>query len=114
MPQLSQDTAREWIRRWDLQQEQGLPDREERFTALIDAVQEGAGRKDPLVIDLGCGPGSLSARLLDRIPEATIAAVDADPVMLALARAAFAGRAGVRFFSADLRQPGWAGRLSLD
>lgn len=114
MPELGRDAAREWIRRWDLQQEDRLPDREDRFTALIDAVQEGTGRKDPLVIDLGCGPGSLSARLLDRIPEATIAAVDADPVMLALARAAFADRAGVRFFSADLRQPGWAGQLGLD
>ena len=72
MPQLDRDSAREWIRRWDLQQEQHLPDREERFTALIDAVEEGTGRPDPVVIDLGCGPGSLSIRLLDRIPAATI------------------------------------------
>ena len=114
MPELDRDAAQEWIRRWDLQQEDRLPDREERFTALIDAVEAGTGRKDPLVIDLGCGPGSLSARLLDQIPEATIAAVDADPVMLTLARAAFAGRAGVRFFPVDLRQPGWAGQLGLD
>ncbi|HEY9244717.1 MAG TPA: class I SAM-dependent methyltransferase [Streptosporangiaceae bacterium] len=114
MPELDRDAAREWIRRWDLQQEDRLPDREERFTALIDAVEEGTGRKDPLVIDLGCGPGSLSARLLDRIPEATIAAVDADPVMLTLARAAFTDRPGLRFFSVDLRQPGWAGQLGLD
>jgi SAM-dependent methyltransferase len=114
MPQLDQDTAREWIRRWDLQQEQGLPDREERFTALIDAAQEGTGRKDPLIIDLGCGPGSLTDRLLDRIPEATVVAVDADPVMLALARAAHSGRPGLRFVSVDLRHPGWAAKLSLD
>lgn len=114
MPELDRDAAQEWIRRWDLQQEEHLPDREERFTALIDAVEDGTGRKDPLVIDLGCGPGSLSARLLNRIPDATIAAVDADPVMLTLARAAFAGRAGVRFFPADLRQPGWSSRLELD
>jgi SAM-dependent methyltransferase len=114
MPQIDQDTAREWIRRWDLQQEDGLPDREDRFTALIDAVQEGTGRKDPLIIDLGCGPGSLSDRLLDRIPEATIVAVDADPVMLALAKAAHRDRPGLRFVSADLRHPGWAAKLNLD
>ncbi len=114
MPQLDRDAAREWIRRWDLQQEESLPDREERFTALIDAVQEGAGRPDPLVIDLGCGPGSLSIRLLDRIPAATVVAVDADPVMLALARAAYGDRAGLRFVCADLRHPGWSGELSLD
>jgi SAM-dependent methyltransferase len=114
MPQLGQDTAREWIRRWDLQQEQGLPDREDRFNALIDAAEEGTGRKDPLIIDLGCGPGSLSARLLDRLPEATIVAVDADPVMLALARAAHGDRPGLRFVPADLRHPGWGAKLGLD
>ena len=114
MTELGRDAAREWIRRWDLQQEESLPDREERFTALIDAVEAGTGRPDPLVVDLGCGPGSLSARLLDRIPAATVVAVDADPVLLALARAAHAGRDGLRFAAADLRSPGWSGRLGLD
>src|SRR5919108_2517984 len=101
MPQLDRDAAREWIRRWDLQQEEHLPDREERFTVLIDAVEEGTGRPDPLVIDLGCGPGSLSARLLDRIPGATVVAVDADPLLLSLGRAVYAGRAGLRFVELD-------------
>ena len=114
MPQLDRDAARDWIRRWDLQQEDSLPDREDRFTALIDAVEAGTGRPDPLIIDLGCGPGSLSDRLLDRVPDATVVAVDADPVMLALARAAHQGRPGLRFVSADLRHPGWTTALDLD
>ncbi len=114
MPELDRDAAREWIRRWDLQQENSLPDREERFTALIDAVEEGTGRADPLVIDLGCGPGSLSVRLLDRVPAAAVVAIDADPVLLALARTAYGDLAGLRFTSADLRCPGWSGELSLD
>jgi SAM-dependent methyltransferase len=114
MPQLDRDTARDWIRRWDLQQEDHLPDREDRFTALIDAVQDGTGRPDPMIIDLGCGPGSLSVRLLQRIPAATIVAVDADPVMLALARAAHEGTTGLRFTSIDLRTPGWSTKLDLD
>ena len=42
---LSQADARTWIDRWDAQQQSFLPDREERFTALIDAVQECAGRR---------------------------------------------------------------------
>ena len=62
---LTTTVAQSWIVRWDRQQEGYLPDREERFTALIDAVEAGAGRPDPLVLDLGCGPGSLSARLRD-------------------------------------------------
>jgi len=71
---VDKDLAAAWIGRWDAQQQEGMPDREERFTALIDAVTEGAGRPDPLVIDLGCGPGSLAVRLLDRIPAATVVA----------------------------------------
>src|ERR1700679_3756202 len=57
LPALDAAAARDWIERWDLQQEVYMPDREERFTALIDAVEAGSGRPDPLVLDLGCGPG---------------------------------------------------------
>ena len=62
MTELAQDTALGWIERWERQQEDLLPDREDRFTALIDAVELGTGREDPVVVDLGCGPGSLSVR----------------------------------------------------
>jgi SAM-dependent methyltransferase len=111
---VDKDVAATWIDRWDTQQQENMPDREERFTALIDAVAEGAGRPDPLVIDLGCGPGSLAVRLLDRIPAATVVAVDADPILLTLGRAAGADRPGLRFADLDLRMAGWTGRLGLD
>jgi SAM-dependent methyltransferase len=114
MPRLGQQYARQWIDRWERQQENHLPDREDRFTALIDAVEEGTGRADPVVIDLGCGPGSLSVRLLDRLPAATVIAVDADPVTLALGRAAYADRPGLCFTDLDLREPGWSAKLGLD
>jgi len=114
MPELDQVSAQRWIDRWERQQEVSLPDREERFTALIDAVADGTGRADPLVIDLGCGPGSLSVRLLGRLPQATVVAVDADPVTLTLGRTAYAGRPGLRFAELDLRTPGWAAALGLD
>ena len=108
MPDLDRDTARDWIERWDRQQEESLPDREDRFTALIDAVEEGTGRPDPLVLDLGCGPGSLAVRLLDRLPGATVIGIDADPVSLALGQAAYSGRPGLRLIDLDLRAPGWS------
>jgi SAM-dependent methyltransferase len=112
--ELTAAAARDWIERWDAQQEGYVPHREERFTALIDAVAAAAGRDDPLVLDLGCGPGSLAARLLDRLPAATVVAVDADPVLLALGQAAAGGRPGLRFADQDLREPGWAAALGLD
>ncbi|GGP10774.1 class I SAM-dependent methyltransferase [Nonomuraea glycinis] len=107
---LTHDAALDWIARWDRQQEGYLPDREERFTALIDAV-EALDRPDPLVIDLGCGPGSLSARLLSRLPKARVISVDADPLLLGLGRAAYPH---LTFVTADLRTPGWTAALGLD
>lgn len=111
---ISQDLARTWIDRWDAQQQGYLPDREERFTALIDAVEAAAGRPDPLVLDVGSGPGSLALRLLNRIPAATVIALDADPLTLALGRAAWRDQRGLRFADVDLRAPGWSAGLALD
>ena len=111
---VSHAAARTWITRWDRQQEGYVPDREDRFTTMIDAVDLAAGRPDPQVIDLGCGPGSLSVRLLERLPGATVVAVDSDPLLLGLGRAAYDGTAGLRFAELDLRAPGWAQRLGVD
>jgi SAM-dependent methyltransferase len=111
---VGRDAAMAWISSWDAQQQEFMPEREERFTALIDVVAEGIGHAEPLVLDLGCGPGSLSVRLLDRLPDATVIAVDADPLLLAFGRAAWGGRPGLRFADLDLRNPGWASQLGLD
>ncbi|MFI1719285.1 class I SAM-dependent methyltransferase [Streptomyces litmocidini] len=105
--------AEHWTQRWDRQQEEFLPEREALFDALIDVVQESAGRPDPLVVDLGCGPGSIGARLLRRLPEATVVSMDADPVLIALGRGAYGDVRGLRFVAADLRLPEWVDRLGL-
>jgi SAM-dependent methyltransferase len=111
---LDQAVAQRWIDRWDAQQQGYMPDREERFTAVIDAVEAEAGRPDPLVLDLGSGPGSLAVRLLGRIPGASAVAIDSDPLLLALGRAAYGERAGLRFADLDLGVPGWSAGLGLD
>ena len=91
-----------WLARWDAQQQRHIPDREERFTAMVDAVAAFAG-PEPRVLDLGCGPGSLSARVLDRLPGASVVAIDADPVLLAIGRGALGARTNLQFVDADLR-----------
>lgn len=111
---LTESEAVRWIERWDEQQQDYLPDREDRFTALIDAVAEGVGRPDPLVLDLGCGPGSLAVRLLGQIPAAAVVAVDTDPVLLELGRTAWSSLRSLRFADQDLRVPGWSAALRLD
>jgi SAM-dependent methyltransferase len=105
--------ARQWLDRWDRQQEFHIPDREERFDVIADVVEAIAERPNPLVLDLGAGPGSLTLRLLDRIPAAQVVAVDADATLLGLARAACVERRNVRFVERDLRDRSWTAALDL-
>lgn len=99
------------MRRWDAQQERYVPDREERFRVVIDVVRAATGGAPARVVDLGCGPGSLSQRLAAALPGAEVVGVDADPLLLGLG-AANAGP-GVRLVEADLAQPGWEAATGL-
>ena len=106
--------ARSWLDRWDRQQEFYMVDREERFTVIADVIASVVDRPDPLIVDLGCGPGSTSVRMLDRLPGAEVVGLDADPFLLGLARAAYDDRPGLRFVDHDLRTPGWVEALTLE
>ncbi|HEX3787008.1 MAG TPA: class I SAM-dependent methyltransferase [Pseudonocardiaceae bacterium] len=107
---LDPNAATDWVRRWDAQQEFYVPDREERFAVIGDVVEHVVrDTTEPAVLDLGCGPGSLSSRLADRLPNARITAVDADPLLLALARAQRSDR--ITFVDADLTTPGWTDQV---
>lgn len=105
-------TAQRWVQRWDAQQERYVPDREERFRVVIDVVRAVVGTEPARVVDLGCGPGSLSARLSDALPAAEIVGVDADPLLLGLGSANAGPR--VRLVQTDLTDPTWPERTGLD
>ncbi|MFJ9413585.1 class I SAM-dependent methyltransferase [Streptomyces sp. NPDC101227] len=110
---LSMATAAHWVERWECQQQRYAVDREERFTVIADVVEHvTAGHRDPLVVDLGCGPGSLAARLAGRLPDAEIVAVDADPLLLELGRTHYSHAA--RYVDAVIGAPGWLDALGLD
>ncbi len=110
----TQQQALAWLDRWDRQQQFYLPDREERFAVIADVVEDATRRPDPLVVDLGVGPGSLAIRLLDRLPQARVVGVDADPLLLGLASAGYGDRTGLRLIEHDLRMDGWVDALDLD
>ncbi|MEU6146302.1 class I SAM-dependent methyltransferase [Streptomyces sp. NPDC047081] len=102
-----------WQESWDRQQEWYMPDREERFRIMLDMVEALAGSA-PRVLDLACGTGSITARLLARFPDATSTGVDLDPALLAIARGTFEGDERVSFVTADLKDPEWTARLPYD
>lgn len=111
---LSLATAERWVERWERQQQRYAVDREERFTVIADVVEQAVagvpGR--PLVVDLGCGPGSLAARLARRMPYADIVAVDMDPLLLELARTHHADAA--RYVDVVIGAQEWTRALCLD
>ncbi|MGC0329570.1 SAM-dependent methyltransferase [Streptomyces sp. SAI-170] len=102
-----------WQRSWDRQQEWYMPDREERFRIMLDMVEALVG-STPRVLDLACGTGTITARLLARLPGATSTGVDLDPALLTIAEGTFAGDDRVTLVTADLKDPDWTAKLPYD
>lgn len=102
-----------WIESWDRQQELYVAEREQRFGVVVDTVAAIVGDNGIRILDLGCGPGALGTRMLDRMPTATYIGVDIDPVLLRLAEEV-GGRYGDRFTlrAANLVSTGWADGLA--
>jgi trans-aconitate 2-methyltransferase len=86
---------------WSSAQYQRYADHRGRpFFDLLSAVRVS---NPGLVVDLGCGPGTLTASLAARWPEATVVGVDSSRDMLAAA-AAHADPPRLTFVEADLRE----------
>ena len=96
-----------WVGRWDRMQERYVVSRPERFeimAALIRDTQSPASN----VLDLGCGPGTLMAAILQASPEVHVTGIDHEPAVLRLAEARLK-RYGSRSHTvlADLLDPSW-------
>ncbi|HEV7805742.1 MAG TPA: class I SAM-dependent methyltransferase [Solirubrobacteraceae bacterium] len=96
---------------WDRQQRGYLPHREQRFSAMLDALHAAVG-DSPLALDFACGPGSISQRLLERCPRARAVAIDLDPVLLAIGSGSLGTMGGrLTWLQSDLRRPDWTTRI---
>lgn len=91
--------------RWD--PEQYVRFAGERDRPFHDLLARVAPDREPrTVVDLGCGPGTLTAGLAHRWPGATVTGVDSSPEMIARAQPLAASRdlgGRLRFVEADLR-----------
>src|ERR1700736_3490156 len=91
----------DWLRRYDQQQSTYLPDREQRFTVMLDVLATLLPDRF-VALELACGPGSLSQRLLVRFPQARSVAVDIDPILMLLGRQVLGDMQGrLRWVAAD-------------
>lgn len=87
---------------WD--PERYLTYADERGRPFVDLLQRVAATDPRTLVDLGCGPGNLTALLHDRWPRAQVIGLDSSPEMVERARR---DHPGLAFDVADLRD--WAG-----
>jgi trans-aconitate 2-methyltransferase len=83
---------------------------EERGRPFHELVARVRADGPAYVVDLGCGPGNLTAALASRWPTADVEGVDSSAEMVVEAQAL--ERPGLRFTQADLRD--WAPRRPVD
>jgi len=84
--------------RWDPAQYTRYAD--ERGRPFLDLLARVAASAPRRVVDLGCGPGNLTALLRERWPSATVEGLDSSPEMIERARTDVAG---VDFSVGDVR-----------
>jgi SAM-dependent methyltransferase len=97
-----------WLARWHCQQEHYLHDRPRRFSLMLDYVEHLRGTGPLALVDLCCGPGSITAAALGRFPSATVLACDLDPWLVEMGRRTLGADPRVRWLETDLRAEGWA------
>lgn len=76
---MNQHYTSEWTARWQVVQ---------RVLGEQAPLAASAGER-PLIVDIGCGPGQLTAQLADAFPHASVCGVDVDATVIHIARAAF-------------------------
>jgi trans-aconitate 2-methyltransferase len=76
---------------------------DERGRPFVELLARVAAERPESVVDLGCGPGNLTALLVERWPDARVVGLDSSPEMIEKARAT---TPAVDFRVADLRD--WA------
>lgn len=96
--------------RWHRQQAAYLPDRAGRFELMLDYVAKQRGSGPLKILDLCCGPGSISEAVLGRFSQASIVAIDYDPWLLEMGRQVL-GQARIKWVEADLRRDDWLGEV---
>ena len=58
--------------------------------------------RDAQILDVGCGPGTISADLADRVPEGSVTGIDAAPGIIEQAREAIGERRNLSFTTGDV------------
>lgn len=113
VPVLGPEVVARLVDSWERTQDRYATDRAARSAVVAELLDEVIGRCDlrgqegapPVVVELGCGPGTLADQLAERFPNVDVIGVDADGVLLALGRSVAGAR--VRLIEAQVGRDGW-------
>jgi SAM-dependent methyltransferase len=104
-----------WAASWEARMRAFFPHRMESIGAIVEVMIELLPAGPWRLLDVGAGTGSLSRALLDAFPDASVVAVDLDPVLLAIGRGTLGDGGGrLAWRQIDLRATGWAESLGAD
>lgn len=104
-----------WATVWEGRMQAFFSRREACIQAILELLAELLPPGPARILDVGAGTGSLAGPILTRFPEATVAALDLDPVLMAIGRGALGDGAGrLLWRQIDLRAEGWPGQLAAD
>ena len=99
---------------WDPAQYLSFAD--ERSRPFFDLAGRIAAKSPRSVVDLGCGPGQLTASLAERWPDADVVGIDSSPDMIAaaerIAATGTAGQGSLSFRVEDVRD--WRAEAPVD
>ena len=97
-----------WAATWEARMQAFFPRRQECIAAILEVLADLLPAGPWRLLDLGAGTGSLSKALLDRFPQATIVALDLDPVLMRIGQGALGDGGGrLTWRQVDLRAPNW-------
>ena len=101
-----------WAARWEAQQQLHIPRREQRFEVMGALIEELVRPEPRAILDLACGPGSISRRMLARFPNSSVVALDADPFLLEIGRKTLGDAGGrLHWVQGDLRSQDWSSKV---
>ncbi len=92
--------------RWNQQQTGFIKYRTLKIEMMVDVIGRFCGTS-PRVLDLACGPGSLTQFILSRTPDATVVAIDKDPILIAIAEDVYRNDHRVNIINANLDTRDW-------
>lgn len=95
--------AEHLLSEWDRQQALHRPHREDGMAVLAGATRALLDGRTGTVVELGCGCGSVLARLRSHLPDTHLVGVDRDPVLLRIATEVFRNDREIRIVDGDFR-----------